>query len=49
MWFNLILGMEPESRNNDNTKGDKMKICVCFKIVPDLDQVLESDWKDISR
>ena len=26
-----------------------MKICVCFKIVPDLDQVLESDWRDISQ
>lgn len=49
MRFDLVLGQEPESRNNDNTKGDKMKICVCFKIVPDLDQVLESDWKDISR
>lgn len=24
-----------------------MKICVCFKIVPDLDQVLEGDWKDV--
>lgn len=24
-----------------------MKICVCFKIVPDLDQVLDGDWKDI--
>lgn len=26
-----------------------MKICVCFKIVPDLDQVLESDWQDLSQ
>lgn len=49
MRFDLVLGQEPESRNNDNTKGDKMKICVCFKIVPDLDQVLESDWRDLSQ
>lgn len=49
MRFDLVLGQKPESRNNNNTKGDKMKICVCFKIVPDLDQVLESDWAAVSQ
>ena len=26
-----------------------MKICVCFKIVPDLDQVLSADWENVTN